>query len=235
VKRRDFISLLGGAAAAWPLAARAQQATMPVIGLLGAGSPEPNAKWIMAARQGLSETGHVEGRNVTIEYHWAEGRYDRLPAMAADLVQRNRALIFADALPVALVARYLAKKAIKAKPQASSISSYRAFLRTNMPARSRSSPSCGGLISTVIVSIYCSPGLPSPKQFQKMSWPFLSVGRGWFEHCPNRIYIAHAVRVGGGRKGIWPKAFQKSLGDDPWQHIETQQGRTHGRSASLQG
>jgi len=103
-RRRDFISLLGGAAA-WRVAASAQQPAMLVIGLIGAGSPEPNASWIAAVRQGLGETGRIEGRNVTIEYHWAEGRYDRLPAMAADLVQRKMALIFADALPVALAAK----------------------------------------------------------------------------------------------------------------------------------
>jgi putative tryptophan/tyrosine transport system substrate-binding protein len=105
MKRREFISLLGGAAAAGPLAARAQQPAMPVMGLIGAGSPEPNAKWIAAARQGLGEIGRVEGRNVTIEYGWAEGRYDRLPAIAADLVQRKSALIFADDLPAALAVK----------------------------------------------------------------------------------------------------------------------------------
>jgi putative ABC transport system substrate-binding protein len=104
MKRREFISLLGGAAV-WPLAARAQQGAIPMIGLVSAGSHEPNAKWIAAVRQGLTETGHVEGCNVTIEYRWAEGKYDQLPAMAIDLVQRKTALIFAASLPVALAAK----------------------------------------------------------------------------------------------------------------------------------
>jgi len=105
VNRRAFITLLGGAAAAWPFAARAQQAAMPVIGYLNNGSPESDVPRLTGLRRGLSQTGYIEGRNLVIEYRWAGNQADRLPALAADLVQLRVAVIVSPGLLGTLAAK----------------------------------------------------------------------------------------------------------------------------------
>src|SRR4029450_7226027 len=107
IQRREFIFTLGGAAAAWPLGARAQRTAMPVVGFLGAPSAAPYARYVAAVHQGLKEVGYVEHQNVAMEYRWADSQYDRLPALGADLVSRRVPVI----VPIAGAPATVAAKA----------------------------------------------------------------------------------------------------------------------------
>jgi putative tryptophan/tyrosine transport system substrate-binding protein len=106
MQRREFVSLLSGVAVAWPLGARAQQSALPVVGVLSASSAELSTHSVRAFRQGLSETGHIEGRNIVMEYRWANGQNDQLPALAADLVRSQVTVIVTlGSTPAAVAAK----------------------------------------------------------------------------------------------------------------------------------
>jgi putative ABC transport system substrate-binding protein len=119
IQRREFITLPGGAAAAWPSAAWGQQSKMPLLGLLGGADPVGYAPQIKALRVGLRDFGYIEGQTIAIEYRWAEGRYDRLPALVADLVRAQVAVIITQGTPAAFGPSMQRSLALQLHPQRS--------------------------------------------------------------------------------------------------------------------
>ena len=152
MRRREVISLLGAAAAAWPLKARAQQPALPVVGFVRIGSADANARYVAAFRKGLNETGYVEGRDVTIEYHWLDDHYDRVPALMADLVRSKVAVI---ATPGNIPAALAAKAATATIPIV--------FGVTEDPVDLALSPALLGRVETRPASIFSPPKLTAKR------------------------------------------------------------------------